>query len=285
MALDFPSSPVNGQVYDNFIYDAVKGTWKSISSGASPNYLVNPTITNAVITATAPNATTIPLIVNGASSQSSELQSWKNSSGSTLSYVGPSGEIVSTNRIIGVTPNDSGSTGGLISKAPAGGSQTSAYIQFVNNAHTVQYGAIAANSSNVITINGKVTMPDQPVYAGTLNAYQAGSTSNYFPVTTNIFINGFTKSGNNRLTAQVAGKYYVAAQQLINTSGTATYFNINKNGTTVAYAYSNADDTYDVIVSTLVDLQVNDYIEIYYAGTTSYTWGTPHSYLSVFKVA
>lgn len=29
MALDFPSSPTDGQVYNNFIWDAAKGVWKS----------------------------------------------------------------------------------------------------------------------------------------------------------------------------------------------------------------------------------------------------------------
>jgi hypothetical protein len=94
MALDFPNSPIDGQVYDNFIYDASKGTWKSLSSGASPNYLVNPTITDAVITATADTSTTVPITVNGAASQSANLQEWKNSAGITLTNIDDSGNIV-----------------------------------------------------------------------------------------------------------------------------------------------------------------------------------------------
>jgi hypothetical protein len=139
-------------------------------------------------------------------------------------------------------------------------------------------------SSQNTNINGFVTMPNQPVYGGSFIQYTA-TTSNYFPATTDIFRVGFSKSNNNRLTAQVAGKYYVSAQQLINTSGTSVYFQILKNGSIVSYAYSNTDDTYDVITSSLIDLQVNDYIEIFYAGTTTYSWPLPHSYYSVFKVS
>jgi hypothetical protein len=93
MALDFPNTPVDGQVYDNFIYDAAKGTWKSLSSGASPNFLVNPTITNAVITATATTPSTVPITVNGAASQSANLQEWRNSAGVVLSDIDNLGNV------------------------------------------------------------------------------------------------------------------------------------------------------------------------------------------------
>jgi hypothetical protein len=31
-ALDFPNSPSNGDIYDDFIYDATKGVWRSLAS-------------------------------------------------------------------------------------------------------------------------------------------------------------------------------------------------------------------------------------------------------------
>ena len=109
MALDFPSSPTNGQVYDNFIYDSTKGTWKSLSSGASPSILVNPTITNAVISATAPNATTVPLTVKGAASQSANLQEWKNSSNVVSSRITSYGSLHTPTLGVGLlNPPDTG---------------------------------------------------------------------------------------------------------------------------------------------------------------------------------
>ena len=139
-------------------------------------------------------------------------------------------------------------------------------------------GAVIGN----IDSSGRLTLSNQPVYAGSLNG--VSSTSNYYPVSTDNFVVGFSKSGNNRLTAQVAGKYYVYAQQLVNTSG-GVYFNIFKNGGAVVYAYSNNDDTYDVVSGALVSLAVNDYIEIYYTNTVAYSWPAPHSSYAIFKVS
>lgn len=137
------------------------------------------------------------------------------------------------------------------------------------------------SSSYNTTISGKVTMPQQPVYSGSLQ--YVSNSANFYPVTYDTFIIGFSKSGNNRLTAQVAGKYLVNAQQLVNGG---TYFCIHKNGSEVAHAYANADDTYDVVVSALIDLQVNDYVELYHhGGTISYAWGDAHSRYSVVKVS
>lgn len=143
-----------------------------------------------------------------------------------------------------------------------------------------------SSGTNVLSVDaaGRLISPNQPAYYGGISGYGT-TTSNYFPTIVEGFNVGFTRSGNNRLTAQVAGKYYVAAQQLINTTGTSVYFNIYKNGGTVAYAYSNADDTYDVQVSALLDLQVNDYIELFYGPTTTYSWPSPHSSFSVFKIS
>ncbi len=49
MALDFPANPVNGQVYDNFYYDATMETWRAQGSGLALNTFVNPTISNATM--------------------------------------------------------------------------------------------------------------------------------------------------------------------------------------------------------------------------------------------
>lgn len=302
MALDFPSNPTNGQVYDNFIYDSAKGTWKSLSSGASPSILVNPTITNAVITATAPNATTVPLTVKGAASQSANLQEWKNSSGTNLTSLNSSGDITTSGRFLSsavsgasrfYAENTNSASDQFLYLLNGVNDTGSKAVHFVNSStRTTDGGANGytirndggplnlGNSSYKTNISGIVSMPQQPVYSGTIQYTPA---VNAYPVTYDTFITGFSKSGNNRLTTQVAGKYYVAAQQLINGG---SYLCIYKNGSEVAHAYSNADDTYDMNVSALIDLQVNDYVELYYhGGSLSYAWGDAHSRYSVFKVS
>ena len=224
MALDFPANPVNGQVYDNFIYNSVKGTWKSISAGVSPTVLVNPTITNpiitnAVITATATNATTVPLTVNGAASQSSKLQEWKNSAGTTLASISSTGDfnlaapIYSSSKIVGTTEPDGGSSGGIVVKAPASGSQTSAYLQFVNNAYTSQYAAIEATTASHLKLQAThVTMPSQPYFLAYGNAvgnitYSANSVLQFQNIRRQV--GSSYNSSNGRFTAPVSGNYFL----------------------------------------------------------------------------
>jgi hypothetical protein len=50
-------------------------------------------------------------------------------------------------QIVGATPINSGSTGGIAVKEPASGSQVNAYIQFVNAAYSVQRGTIHTDPS------------------------------------------------------------------------------------------------------------------------------------------
>lgn len=303
MALDFPSNPVDGQVFGSYVWSASKGVWQSREESAAPAVVSStpPTIAvNGDIWIDSSDGIAYFYYSDGNTSQWVEIMSSgvtsltlkadkayvdsQDNLKANLSGAIFTGSVSSSSSVTGTTPSDAGTSGGLVVRAPSSGSQTSSILQFVNNANTIQYGTISANPNNQITITGPATILNQPAYAGTFLNYTS-STSNYYPATTNIFINGFTKSGNNRLTAQVAGRYFVSAQQLINTTGTGCYFHIFKNGSTVAYAYSNGDDTYDVVNSVLVDLQVNDYLEVYYGGTTTYSWPSPHSYYSVFKVS
>ena len=145
MALDFPSNPANNQTYNNFIYDAAKGTWKSLSSGASPNFLVNPTITNAVITATATTPSTVPITVNGAASQSANLQDWKNSAGITLSSINSSGHL-NTNTIstvgLNLSRQDAISEGGQINFKRSTDDANSWYLDVYGSTSTPNFRVV-----------------------------------------------------------------------------------------------------------------------------------------------
>jgi hypothetical protein len=69
----------------------------------------------------------------------------------TLSSLNVSGSINGV-QIIGTTPVNSGSTGGIAIKEPASGTQTNAYIQFVNNAYTAQRGVIYTDTASNMSI-------------------------------------------------------------------------------------------------------------------------------------
>lgn len=280
MALDFPSSPVEGQVYDNFYYVASKGIWKSLSSGASPSILTNPTITDAIITATAPNSTTVPLTAKGAASQSANLQEWKNSSGTTVASIGSSGvfstssSVYTSGVVVGTTPSDNGSTGGVGIKAPAGGSQTSAYLQFVNNAYTSQYAAIEATPTSNLKLNATyVTMPNQPYFLAFSNS--TGSTtynSNNVVAFENIRrqVGSGYNSSNSRFTAPVSGNYFLWFTAF-NTGGTYRV-SIRVNGSSGIFGQGGSSNSIDYHQAGVTYMAAGDYAEVRvaYDGTVIY---------------
>lgn len=351
MALDFPASPTDGQVFGAYVWSASKSVWQAkpqsatvattssakpttpnngdiwidtsdgiayfyyddgtsaqwvevMSSGvpslASKANVNSPTFSGTVSlpsTTSIGNVSNIELsYVDGVTSaiqtqinEKASLSGANFTGGITSSFVGSTTHFSATN-----TSSASDQYNMILAGVNDTGTKA---IHFVNsstrttdggaNAYTIRNdaGILNLGNSNYETnIYGKVTMPQQPAYYGSINGYTS-TTSNFFPVTSDTFNVGFSKSGNNRLTAQVAGKYYVAAQQLINNTGNVLYLNIMKNGTTIAHAYANGDDTYDMNVSALVSLAVNDYIEIYYSYTLTYAWGGGHSSYSVFKVS
>jgi hypothetical protein len=86
MALDFPNTPTDGQIYDNYYWDAENGVWNSLGNYDIPNILSNGTFT-------ASSGTTVPLTVTGASGQSANLQEWKSQAGATLASVSANGGL------------------------------------------------------------------------------------------------------------------------------------------------------------------------------------------------
>ena len=102
MPLDFPSNPVDGQVYEDYYYDATVGVWNSLGNSDIPNIL-----SNGVFTAS--SGTTVPLTVNGASGQSANLQEWKSQAGATLASVSANGGL-SLNTPLSVQNGGTGSS-------------------------------------------------------------------------------------------------------------------------------------------------------------------------------
>lgn len=134
--------------------------------------------------------------------------------------------------------------------------------------------------------SGHLMLPLQPAASGNLSAYTT-NTSDYNPSIFNLWLNRqcTVNTSLSRITAWSSGYYIVHAQQLVSTVAQTCYFCIRKNGTVIAYAYSNADNTYDLNCTVLVDLINGDYIDFYYGGTTTETWGGPHSHFFFHKVS
>lgn len=272
MALDFPASPVNGQVYDNFIYDSAKGTWKSLSSGASPNYLVNPTITNAVITATAPTPSTVPLTVNGATSQSANLQEWKNSSGIVLADIDAAGKF-------------NFETGANAANIKASSTVNHGYLAFYteNTTPTTRTGYLGfgSNGTSTMTIANEVSagtislnstyvrMPNQPSFlARGCSNTGGGDRTLLFNQTIDFNVGSNYNSSTGRFTAPVAGKYFFEFHAFAS-AGTRYLATLNKNGN-AQQEYTQEQPTaagtsqgYGSLDGKLVlSLAANDYVEV-----------------------
>lgn len=92
MPLDFPSNPIDGQIYDNYYWDSAAGVWNSLGNYAIPNLLSNATFTSS-------GSSVVPVTVKGAASQAANLQEWKNNSNTTLASISASGGLTLNNAL------------------------------------------------------------------------------------------------------------------------------------------------------------------------------------------
>lgn len=92
MALNFPSNPVDGQVYDNYYWDSLNGVWNSLGNYSVPNLLANGTFTSS-------GSSVVPLTIKGANSQAANLQEWKNNSDVVLASMSASGGLTLNNAL------------------------------------------------------------------------------------------------------------------------------------------------------------------------------------------
>ena len=152
------------------------------------------------------------------------------------------------------------------------GNSTSSYSTFVKESEI----------TNVV----RTTDLTNVAVAGTL-ADKVTSTTNYYPTFNNIWVNNNVTIDipTARITVSRAGVYLVHIQQLVSTASTSVYLYTRKNGVTMAQAYSDGDNSYDLVSSISVYLAANDYIDFFYSGTTTYAWGNTHSYFYLQRVS
>lgn len=263
MALDFPSNPVDNQVYDNFIYNSAKGTWKSLSSGASPSILKDVTISPT-------SDWKIPLTIQGYSNGHQEyIQKWQKSDGTFLAgidnygifslksgtkFYNDSTELVNTI----MTPKTSATP--VISSYGLPG-QTADMQRWYDSS-----GNILAS----VDSSGRFKQPNQPSFratAGSLNG--SGLFYNYSASNSGMAFR-YRNTGNHmnmstgRFTAPIAGRYYIYA--LYNSTNATVERNIGWlyiNGVSIGEwgeAYGQFTDMYTAGV---FSLNASDYVEFY----------------------
>ncbi len=182
-----------------------------------------------------------------------------------------SGDVFSDGKIVGTTPANAGSTGGISIKAPSAGSQTSGFLQFVNNSYNSQWASLEATSASELKLNASyVKTPNQPTFfawqpeSGTyqMNGGKAVFTSTLVNVGSNY------NTSNGRFTAPTAGIYEFSAQMLLrssSTNGEATFYKNDANviGRNMSYSMPVGTNAHDPVHFTIfLSLATGDFVDV-----------------------
>lgn len=106
MPLDFPSNPSDGQVYDDYYYDATVGAWQSNNGTQVPNIFKNVEYTTAQTYLT-------PVTVKGKLGQTADLQQWTDGAGNVLASLDEQGNMT-VNSLISIQPIATVPTGSIL---------------------------------------------------------------------------------------------------------------------------------------------------------------------------
>ena len=207
-------------------------------------------------------------------------------SGTSASFSGS----VSGTQVVGTTPNDSGSTGGVGIKAPAGGTQTSAYLQFVNNAYSAQWAAIEATSAGVMNLSASyIRKPSQPSFLAYRPAGNNwGQSTGVLPFySTRHNTGGHYNTSNYRFTAPIAGTYVFTLHfNVYSASGVIVHavFGVNGAAAFAGNRFNTAGGDQDATASLTIYLNAGDYVDprCYLSSSMSCSSGEYWSHFSGF---
>lgn len=302
-----PTSAKSGDIWINtntgasyFYYgDGDSNQWVEILSSTISSVADKANIDSPIFTGTVslPSTTSIGTVSNielsyvdgVTSSIQTQLNSKANLSGATFTGAisGTSANLsgsINAVQIVGQTPVNSGSTGGIAIKAPASGTQTSGYLQFVNNTYTAQWGAIESTSAGVMNLSATyVRSPNNPAFRAYYPSAAAGAATISFSGN-DVGFNGRNSGWNgvNRFTVPIAGVYVFSFAILVNPTIARINFRINGSastnyGETLIDGYNSYASP---SMSMAFKLNANDYVELYNEQASVY--GTPYGSFSGF---
>lgn len=256
MALDFPNSPTNGQTFtangNTWTYDGSKWNASNLDTKANT---ASPIMTGTVIAGS------------------------KLAVGTTSPSAYATAHIWQTDNPV-LSVEDYGNGVGYLAQA---GNVTllGAEAEFrIRNGISYGSGPISSGVDRfTINTSGHITKPYQPIW----NSDITSTTNGYATFSPSINI-GFTATNTSTITVQTAGKYFVRAQQLMQTAG-AGYWQIRKNDVTQKHAYSSGSFFMDFGVECTLDLAAGDTIRLVATMSLTNSWNGAHSNLDIIKVA
>jgi hypothetical protein len=275
MALDFPSNPVQGQIYNNFYYDANTAAWRALNSLYAPNFLKDATFSSST-------TSRVPLTVQGVASQSANLQEWENSSGTVLSSISSGGSLSTSgsysssaqNTLSRFNATNTSSANDQFLYLLAGTNDTGIKaVHFINSSTRISDGGantytirndggplVLGQASQQTTVLGRTLNPNQPAF------YARGPESsmtlaNGGDVTFNnaeVNIGNHFNTSNFRFTAPVAGMYQINTTLFNNGGGGRVSIKVNN---AAKYNSQNNWDTSWCWAGTIY-LNANDYVTV-----------------------
>lgn len=228
MPLDFPSSPTNGQVYQNYYYDGPTGAWRSLSSTVNP---IPSTLKNLTISST--ETTGVSLKVTPFTTSSVNLQEWYNTSSTVVASMNVAGDLTANElNLTGTEINGNSKTIARYSDAwlrlnPDGDFSAGIYTNtsLIRTDNGLQVGANGANflaTSSALTHNGTDILKKDMRQWYVVGAVGTGTSANYYEVynwtatgqynnfSAHININGRGNT-DTMYTLHVRGEYGVSA--------------------------------------------------------------------------
>lgn len=190
MPLDFPSSPANGQVYQNYYYDGPTGAWRSLSSTVNP---IPSTLKNLTISST--ETTGVSLKVTPFTTSSVNLQEWYNTSSTVVASMNVAGDLTANElNLTGTEINGDSKTIARYSDTwlrlnPDGDFSGGIYTNtsLIRTDNGLQVGANGANflaTSSALTHNGTdILKKDMRQYYPVGNV-GTGTAANYYEIFT-----------------------------------------------------------------------------------------------------
>jgi hypothetical protein len=243
---------------------------------------VMPTTTHLFVNSAA--AANIPIIAQGAASQTSDLQRWQNSSGTVLADVDSLGNIQAPKLGLGgsAPPTSPSSTNLQVTgraKILSNGSESAGvWLTGSSNVDTAFIGQFNTDTTSPVGIyhnggwrllvdsSGRVTKPSQPSFQAVKTTHTTASAYLIFNSVYHNTGNAYNSS-NGRFTAPVPGRYLFTFTTLLYNMGSSSNVYLLINGVQQAFmgTYGQFSGSYAGQGATqVVNLNANDYVEWYF---------------------